>query len=414
MVVSLSPAPRSTQFAAVRQRRLLLLSTDMGMGGGAEEQVIHLAYGLRSRGWEVMIVSMLPPSPMPPDFANRGIPLKHLGMRRGIPSLRSTLQLARLIREFQPDVVHSHMTHANLLARAVRIICRYPVLVCTLHNLTMAGVERDHTTIFELAHRVSDRLAECTTAICQAAADYYVRGRAVPATKMRVMVNGIDTDRFAADSETRIRMRRELGLDDRFVWLAVGRLELQKAYPTLLRAFAHLGDTRGLLLICGQGSLKDELIALAEKLKISEFVRFLGLRCDMPDVMRAADGFALSSDMEGLPLVLLQASAASLPIVATDVGGNSEVVVDGTTGRLVSAGNPQAFAGCMAKVAAMPEADRMKMGQHGQQRVQDLFEAENVFGRWEQLYKGLLAEKNAAACGSRRTGDSQVHRVGER
>ena len=397
MVTALSPTPRPRQLATRRQHRLLLLSTDMGMGGGAEEQVIELAYALRSRGWEVMIVSMLAPSPMPGDFESRGIPLKHLGMRRGMPSLSSFLQLAKLIREFRPDVVHSHMTHANLLARAVRVLCPYPVLVGTLHNLTMAGVEHDHTAVFELMHRVSDRLSECTTAICQAAADYYVRRRAVPATKMRVIVNGIDTSRFITDSATRSRMRRDLGLDGAFVWLAVGRLERQKAYPTLLRAFSLLGDRRGILLICGQGSLKDELVALSRELQIERFVQFLGLRSDIPDVMSAADGFVMSSDMEGLPLVLLQASAAGLPIVATRVGGNAEVVADGNSGYLVPAGDSRALATSMGSVAALPAKELMQMGHRGQDRVQELFEAEHVFGRWEQLYEELLAEKRIEA-----------------
>src|ERR1700712_1115410 len=115
--------------------RVLLLSTDMGMGGGAEEQVISLAYALQSRGWSPFIVSLVPPSPMPPDFAARGIPLTHLDMRRALPDPRSLLRLARLIRQFKPDIVHSHLVHANLLARAVRLIVPYPVLICTLHAL---------------------------------------------------------------------------------------------------------------------------------------------------------------------------------------------------------------------------------------------------------------------------------------
>ena len=102
----------------------------------------------------------------------------------GIPDPRSIYRLARLIREFRPDVVHSHMVQANLLARVVRVIQPYPVLVCTLHALTMRGMERDRSSIFEAAHRFSDRLSDCTTAICHAASDYYVRCRAVPAWKM--------------------------------------------------------------------------------------------------------------------------------------------------------------------------------------------------------------------------------------
>lgn len=368
----------------------MFLCTDMGMGGGAEEQVIRLAYGFRGRGWAPLIVSLLPPSPMPPDFEGRGIPLAHLGMRRGLPDPRGLRRLARIIRDFRPDVVHAHMVHANLLARAVRPFRPFPVLVCTQHNLTMAGIKHDYTRIFEVAHRLTDGLAERTTAISHSAADYYIRRGAVPAAKMMVVPNGIDSGGFERDPAARVRLRRALGIEDRFAWLAVARLEPAKAYPTLLRAFAGLGDGPRTLLICGQGSRRGELEGLAGDLGIGGRVKFLGLRDDIPAVMSAADAFALSSDLEGLPLVLLQASAAGLPIVATDVGGNAEVVEHGVNGEIVPPGNPEAFARGMARIEVLSTSERAAMGDAGLTRVRTRFEAERVIDRWESLYTELL------------------------
>ena len=343
------------------------------MGGGAEEQVMRLAAAFKARGWQTLIVSMLPPKVLPPDFAERGIPLVHLGMRRGIPDPRGILRLSRIIRQFRPDVVHSHMTHANLLARAARLVTPYPVLVCTLHNLTMAGVQRDHTRIFERLHRVTDPLAERTTAICHAAAAYYVQKGAVPSAKMIVVHNGIDCQRFAPDPEAHRRLRQQLGVENQFVWLAVGRLELQKAYPTLLNAFAQLNSAGHTLLICGLGSLRDELEHLTQRLQIADRVKFLGLRSDIPEIMNASDAFALSSTFEGLPLVLLQASATELPIVATNVSGNPEVVVEGETGFLVPPADPAAFAGAMARLTGCPPERRQAMGRAGRERTRAAF-----------------------------------------
>lgn len=367
-----------------------MLSNDMGMGGGAEEQVIALTCSLQLRGWTPLIVSLLPPSRMPADFESRGIQLMHLGMRRGIPDPRSIYRLARIIRHFRPDVVHSHMPHANLLARMVRLIQPYPVLVGTLHALTMAGIDHDHSGIFEFAHRLTEPLADCTTAICHAAADHYVRVRAVRASKMMVVPNGINSTAYQHNPAARERLRTELGLQNRFVWLAVGRLQLVKAYPTLLRAFARLGNGLHTLLICGQGALGDELRALATQLGIADRVKFLGLRSDIADVMSAADAFALSSDSEGLPLVLLQASAASLPIVATNVGGNPEAVVDGVNGFLVPAGHFEAFAGAMSRVAALSAADRAILGSAGLARIQAHFEIQRVVDQWELIYIAIF------------------------
>jgi glycosyltransferase involved in cell wall biosynthesis len=404
----------SAQFASLarsvpaRRRRLLLLSTDMGFGGGAEEQVIRLAYAFQTRNWETMIVSMVPPSPMPADFPEHGIPLVDLGMKRGFPDAQSLFKLSRLIRDFQPDVVHSHMFHANLLARAVRLIQPFPVLVCTLHALTMAGVKRDWTGIFEFAHQITDGLAERTTTVCHAAAKYYVRRRAVPAGKMMMVPNGIDTLNFRPTADSRERVRRELGVEGRFVWLAAARLEMTKAYPTMLRAVARLGEGNHLLLICGQGSMLDDLKKLVSELELGYHVRFLGLRSDVAELMGAADAFALSSDTEGLPLVLLQASAAGLPIVATNVAGNAEVVVDGVSGYLVPPQDPQAFAQAMMRLSGLSEKDRISMGRAGQAWVQGHYEAERVAECWEQLFTELLQNadrpRRSAASAPRQNG----------
>jgi glycosyltransferase involved in cell wall biosynthesis len=376
--------------ASVRLRRVLMLSTAMGAGGGAEEQVIQLAYGMKARGLDVRIVSMLSPSPMPADFAAHGIPLLHLGMCKSIPDPRGVQRYNRIVREFRPDVVHTHLVHANLLGRIARITQPIPALVCTLHSLTMTGVKRDWSPIFEFAHRVTDGLCDRTTAICHAAADYAVRRRAVPAAKMTVIQNGIDTRQFSPDRVVRDALRRQLGVESKFVWLAVGRLVIQKAYPVLLTAMSLLPDDGSILLVCGQGALRSSLETMASELGLDSRVRFLGLRDDVPAMMNAADAMVLSSDIEGLPLVLLQAGASGLPIVATDVGGNREAVVDDVNGWLVPANAPQRLANTMARLMAVPANERMAMGERGRERICELFETQRVVDRWIGLYNDLL------------------------
>ncbi len=381
--------------AAVRARergRVLMLSTDMGMGGGAEEQVIQLATTLDARGWRVMIVSLVPPSPMPPDFDFARIPLQHLNMRAGLPDPRAIWRLVRILRDFRPDVVHSHMNHANLLARITRIICRFPALVGTLHAMNMAGVHHDRGGFHERAHRFTDRLSERTTAICQAAAEYFVRCGAVPKEKMQVIYNGIDTVRYAHQADARQRLRAALDLQDQFVWLAAGRLENVKAYPTLLRAFASAHGPQSVLLICGEGSQRETLISLAAELGIAQSVRFMGLRKDIPDLMSAADAFAISSDSEGLPLVVLQAQAAGLPIVATDVGGIGEVVREGEFGWLVPPGDSNAFADRMRRIESASAEQRAKMGKESSSHVRRNFDTAQIVDQWETLYLQLLSE----------------------
>jgi glycosyltransferase involved in cell wall biosynthesis len=344
---------------------------------------------MKARGVDVRIVSLLPTFPMPPGFEKHNIPVLHLGMRKSLPDPRAIARYNQIVREFAPDVVHTHLVHANLLGRIARLTQPVPALVCTLHSLTMTGVKRDWSPIFELAHRITDRLCDRTTAICQAAADYAVRRGAVPGEKMTVLQNGIDTMQFAPDPQQRSSARRELGVDSKFVWLAVGRLEVQKAYPVLLNAMKSL-PADAILLICGQGSLREELEAVAREIGVADRVRFMGLRKDIPRLMNSADAMVLSSDVEGLPLALLQAAASALPIVATDIGGNAEAVVDAENGKLVPPQSPPALASAMQEIMALPIKRRCEMGQKGRERICRLFDTQRVVDRWLALYTEVL------------------------
>ncbi len=382
--------------APARPGRILLLSTNLGIGGGAEEQVQQLGLNLKTRDWTVGIVSMLPPSTLPLELHESGVNIGTLRMKRGVPDPRSVLQLARIVRSFRPDVLHSHMTHANLLARVVRPLTGVRALVCTLHGSKMHSVKGGSTRFRELAHRFTDRWADVTTTICHAAADACIQDGAAPEGKVMVLPNGVDTARYRPRPEVRERMRRALDVEDKFVWLAVGRFELPKNYALMIRAFSFaLQSSRRemVLLICGAGSLQPQAEALVRSLGLEPFVRFLGIRRDIPDVMNAADAYVLSSDTEGLPMVLLQASASGLPIVATAVGGNAEVVQHNRTGFLVPRGDTMALAAAIECVTLLNVFDRARLGGAGRQFTHDNFGIAHIVDLWEQLYHRLLAPK---------------------
>jgi glycosyltransferase involved in cell wall biosynthesis len=368
-------------------RRISFVTTSL-MRGGAETQVYLLARTLRERGHEVQIVTMTPPQAYVEETREHGIELVDLGMRTGVPDPRGLARLVRAWRAFAPDVAHAHMIHAVLLARLGRPFARVPVLVSTAHNLTEGARWR------ELAYRWTDRLGDLTTNVCQAAVDRYVRVGAAPAGRIVRMPNGIEVAAFGPDPAVRERLRGELGLGaDRFAWLAVGRLEEQKDVPTLLQAATRLPASAVTLLV-GEGPLRAELEARRDALGLSaEQVRFLGARSDVADLLRAVDGYAMSSAWEGLPLVLLEAAASGLPIVATRVGGNDEIVEDGATGRLVPSGDPEALAAAMSDTMTMPPERRAAWGRAGRARIEREFDIERVVDAWSTLYASLWNDR---------------------
>jgi glycosyltransferase involved in cell wall biosynthesis len=196
----------------------------------------------------------------------------------------------------------------------------------------------------------------------------------------------VDTHRYRPDEQKRVETRRQLGIGDEFVWLAVGRLMWKKGHRTLLRAFA--ATEPGLLLIAGTGPDEPTLRTLANELGTN--VRFLGPRKDVADLMGAADAFVLSSVVEGMPTVLLEALSSGLPCVATDVGGVAEIIRADRNGYLVPAGDPDSLGAAMTRLAAQPPEVRHEMGRAARERAVAEFDREVVVGQWEQLYRELL------------------------
>ena len=376
----------SLTVAALKRQQVVLLTTNLARGG-AETEVAALARGLQRRGWDVSVISMLEPTAFREELEAAGVAVFSLKMQPGVASPRGFLRLLALLREIRPQVLHSHMFHANLLARLARLFYPAPALISTLHSIAESGRESGEIKWRDRLYRATDSLSDATVGVCQAVADRHSEAGAVLKKRLRVIPNGVDTRVFRPDAERRERTRRELGLGTEFAWLAVGRLMWKKGYETMLRAFA--GEGRGLLLIAGSGPQERELEELAGELGV--YARVLGARGDVPDLMAACDGFVQSSMVEGLPLALLEAAASGLPAVVSDAGGVSEVVLDGQTGLVVPLGNPQALGAAVGRLVEMPAEQRRKMGEAAREHVVANFDRDVVVTRWEALYGELLA-----------------------
>lgn len=365
-------------------RRLLYVVTGLGWGG-AESQVIDLASRFRSRGWEVAVAVLLDYAERRETLEAQGILVRTLGMMRGIPDPRAVARLARLIRSFSPTVVHAHMVHSNLLARITRLFAPVPVLISNAHNTNEGSAWRI------VAYRLTDRFTDLTTNVSEAAVARAIERGSAPAGRIRFMPNGIDLQRFRRDDATRARTREALYVGDRFAWLVVARFEEQKDYPNLLDALARIADheRRPLVLAVGEGPRRVKVEAEAERRGLTGAIRFLGKREDVPALMNAADAYVMSSAWEGLPMVLLEAAASELPIVATDVGGNGQIVLPEETGLLIPPRNSEALATAMKAMMERPEEERRSMGKQSAMHVRAAFELEGVVDRWEAIYSEL-------------------------
>lgn len=199
--------------------------------GGAERQVIELAGYMEERGWTMSVITLMANGALVPELFHRRIPCLSLGMRQGVPDPRALLRFCTAIRKLRPDVVHTHMVHAGFLGAISRVFCPMPVLISTVHTADPGSSLR------RLGYRLTYECSDIVTVVSDGAAANHLASGSVGSAKLRIVPNGIDTSRYKYDEDVRARLRRELGLEDEFTWLAVGRLEPVKDYATLLRAF---------------------------------------------------------------------------------------------------------------------------------------------------------------------------------
>jgi glycosyltransferase involved in cell wall biosynthesis len=354
--------------------------------GGAEQQVLLLATGLAKRGWGISVITL---SGNGGDAATKlksaGVAFRSLEMRKGLADPRGWIRLHAWIAQNHPDVVHAHLPHASLLARWSRVVSPVRVFVDTIHSPATGGCAR------QFGYRLTTGLVDVVTAVSHAASRPWLEAGLVGDEELAIVPNGVDTDHWNRDPGVRDAMRRELGLTDEFLWLAIGRLDPVKNQATLLRAFAGI-PRNARLAIAGAGPLYGELRSLALELGLCDRVRFPGFQWDVRRWMQAADGFVLCSCWEGLPMALLEAAACELPAVTTNIPGALEVVSDALPGAAVPVGDADALAAAMNAVMCLPGEERRARGRHLRTSICARFGLDPVLTQWEDLYRALLAK----------------------
>ncbi|MGH7456446.1 MAG: glycosyltransferase, partial [bacterium] len=213
-----------------------------------------------------------------------------------------------------------------------------------------------------------------------------------PKERIRVVANGVDLSRFDL-SRNGIDYKARLGLPpEALVFGAVGRLVPVKAYPLLLKAgkLVFRGIPQAHLVIVGDGPLRNELLQLARDYNMLDRVHFLGARKDVQEILRALDVYVLCSESEGMSNTILEAMASGRPVVATAVGGNPELVIDGETGLLVRPDHPHRLATAIMKLLREPEC-RRRLGRCGRQRVEKQFSLDGMVRNYAKVYLELFA-----------------------
>lgn len=365
-------------------RHVVHVLSSYGMGG--QERVAYdLAVAQRRAGWRVTAVSLAPApdGPLAEELRAAGIEVARVPrVREGLDPVL-IVRLARWLRARGVDLVHTHNRMALIYGAPAARLAGARV-VHTKHGNNPRGGTR------LAAGNLAGRLVHAFVAVSEETAAFARRRREIPEPRLHVIANGIELSRFHPDAAARARVRAALAVPaDAWVIGSVGRVAAEKNHALLVRAVAPLLGPRARLVLAGDGPLLDELRALVATLPAAPYIHLLGMRRDVPDVLAALDAFAMSSDTEGLPLVVLEAMATALPVVSTAVGGIPNVIVEGATGSLVRAKDE---AGLRAAAAALrDDPDRARAwGARARDVVLAEFSAQRMADAYLALYDRVL------------------------
>ena len=352
-------------------------------------EVAHVAFSLQTGGMERLLVefarradrdrfrlsfySLTDRGTPADDIEAEQWPVKCLAKPSGF-RLRTVWQLAQAFRRDGVQVVHTHNSGAMIYGALAGRLAGAKAIIHSRHGQRF-GASRKQNLTFAGFSRLIDRVV----GVSEDSAAQCVR-EGVAARRVRTIWNGIDLNRF-----------RYAGANPAGPAVLVSRLVPEKDLPTLLKAVQlvvqQAPDFR--LQIVGNGPCFGEAQQIIQQLQLGGYVELLGERRDVPQILQRAALFVLSSRTEGISLTLLEAMASGLPVVATRAGGNSEVVEDGTTGRLVPVGDFEQLATALLSVWQNP-VDARQLGDAGRARVERLFDVNRMVRQYEQMYSEVL------------------------
>lgn len=363
--------------------RVVLLIPTMDLGG-AEKQLCLLAENLPRDQFDVHVILLTRDGPRSQTLRDAGIPVTLISKRfKADPS--ALFRLRRELIRLKPDLIHTWLFAANSFGRTAARLAKVPRIIASERC-----VDPWKTSAHFLVDRQLARFTEAITTNSEGVRDFYA-DHGIDPTLFRIIRNGIEPPSGA--SIDRAEAFRSLGVDpDRKLILAVGRLWPQKRYRDLIWAAELLATAREdtALVIIGDGPQSGELLRHRDAVTMPDRVRFAGNRDDVAELLPHADLFWIGSEYEGQSNSVIEAMQAGLPVIASDIPGNRDLVLHDQTGLLVTLGDRAGFARQANKLLDNPgEAERL--GEAARQRIASEFTVESMVRGHIELYQGELS-----------------------
>jgi L-malate glycosyltransferase len=376
--------PRDGQGKVIRLTHLIV---DLEIGG-AENGVVNVLNGLDEHLFKTSLYVFKSGCALESRL-RKNIRLVHVPKRKGNDPM-AVLRLALLLRRDRPHILHTHTWSTLVEGVLAAKLAGVPIIVHGEHG-TVRKESRPHV----YTQRLFWRGADVVLTVSETLKQHLLKEIGFPAERIIAIQNGVDTERFQPHRDS-ASTRKELGLPvGGFIVGSVGRLVPVKNHVTLMRAVARVASRipHVVLMLVGDGPLDGELKMLAQELGIADRVVFLGYRHEVPLLLTAMDVFVLPSLREGMPNALLEAMASGLPVIASKMGGASEIVRDGENGFLVCPTDAGRLSQLIYQLSISRERCRA-MGMEARRYVERDFKMEHMVNKYTNLYLALAEQQS--------------------
>lgn len=364
--------------------------------GGAQRQLLELICHLSPQEYIIAVCAIWPLKNLEPDYLQTGVEIIQIYKRHRY-DFAFIFRLALKMRRFKPDIVHTWLFSGSLWGRLAAILANVPIIVMGERNVYP---NQKYPKWVLLINRILAHWTDKITVNCKYGVEVFLN-RGFDRKKIQLIYNGVNLEHFSQNENKhliRYGMREKLKIPDNLpVVTMVGRLTEQKGQGILLKAIKLVAEN-GIDVCCllvGDGEDREILYELSKSLGISTKVHFLGKRMDIADLLVSSDIFVLSSNWEGMPNVVLEAMALRLPVVATNVPGTAELVIDGKTGFLFPIGDSVTLAEQILVLIRNPRL-RKCMGKIGREICEKEFSIDKMATNTSALYCKLIEAKRSA------------------
>lgn len=361
--------------------KILYITTSLGMGG-AEHIVCNLADSMQEKGYKVGVVCLTGTNLVKPR--NSQIKIYNLNAVSVISFLFCIYKIYKIIKENRYEVIHAHLFHSIIIARALKAFMRVKV-ISHAHSKSYGGYLR------KLIYRITDSLSNLNVNVSQEAMDNFMINKVYRKSNALTVVNGIDTKLFSNDMSKRLILRKKFNIgNDKKIIINVARFTEPKDHINLIHAFKYVlenGIEKTHLYLVGDGPLRNKIEDEIKKLNLTEFVTLLGVRNDICDLLNMSDIFVLSSEWEGLPLVIAEAMACERIVLSTDCGGVREVINNDR--YIVKIRNPTDLGGKILEAMKYSQTEIETIGYMNRSIILKKYSLSKMSEDWDKIYQNL-------------------------